>query len=83
MDIEVKFYQKSKKAVKREQRSAKVQLIVDSVTLKLASKRNLYMCHIDYKKALGSAPYALFLEVFKTDKINHLNSFQKSLSRFG
>ena len=68
-----KIIAKKQKGCKKRATECKEQLIIDAVTMKLASKRNLYMCYIDYKKVLDSVPYALFSEVLKIDKINHMN----------
>ena len=84
MDIEAsKILPKKQNGCKKGATECKEQLIIDAVTLNLASKINLYMCYIEYKKAWDSVPYALFFEVLNTDKINHINIFWKSLSRFG
>jgi hypothetical protein len=56
---------KKQKWCKKTARECKEQLTIDAVTLKLASKRNPYMRYTDYKKALGSVPYALYVEVLK------------------
>jgi hypothetical protein len=66
MDIEAsKIIPKEQKGCKKRATECKEQFIIDAATLKPASKRNLYMCCTDYKKALDSVPYALFFKVLK------------------
>lgn len=68
------IFTEKQKGSRRKAQSCKEQLIVDSVVLKQARKKNrcFHMAYVDYRKAFDSMRHSWLLEILNKYKIDPL-----------